>query len=144
MIIRGMRSGDRHAVFEKACSLAATHYPYLRPEVDKISKLIVDAMYNGFALVAERDGKVGAALLARTGPNLWGQRNHATVLLWYSDVPGAGAAMLRKFRDWVRAGRTIRLAGFVSDSEAVDPSALRLAERIGFTRKGTGGYYLVN
>ena len=118
-------------------------YPRLRPDPDKIRALIVDSISapRHYAFVVQ-DRKVDGVLLAFTSNNAWAQRQNCAVMLWVSKIPGAGAAMLRDFRDWMQGRRAIRVAGFAPDVE-LDPRVWILAERIGFERHG-GAYLLYN
>jgi hypothetical protein len=85
---------------------------------------------------------VDGVLLAFTSDNAWAQRQNCAVMLWVSKIPGAGAMMLRDFRDWMQGRRAIRVAGFAPDVE-LDPRVWIIAERIGFERHG-GAYLLYN
>lgn len=142
MIIRPATLGDRGAVLALAYE-QASKYPLKRDAV-KMNALFTDAVSAArhYAIVAEQNGEVKAALLAFTVNNEWAQRQNSGIRLWVSKIPGAGAAMLRQFRDWVKSRRAIKVAGFAPDVD-VDPRALILAERIGFQRHG-GAYLLYN
>jgi hypothetical protein len=124
---------------------AATMYPEFIPDIDKIHWLVractneKDAHYSR---VLGKPGEPQAAILTRTENNLWAMKKHTVILLWYSDIPGGGAFLLRGFRDWVKAQKQIVLAGFVHDWVHVDERPLHLAERIGFKRRGEGGFFL--
>lgn len=144
MVIRPATLSDLNRMIEIAMD-QAERYPRLKPDRDKIRALGTDAISAArhYALVAERDdGYVDGVLVAFTTENAWAQRHSSQVMLWWSQIPGAGAAMLRQFRDWVKSRRAIRVAGFAPDLE-LDPRILKLAERIGFQRHG-GAYLLYN
>lgn len=125
-------------VLEKFCAL----YP-LRPDHERMGSLLTEAIAEGrhFSMVVEQDEELRGALLAYSGRNFWAQRNFCNVVLWYSELPGEGRELLRRFKKWALGRRTsIRVAGFTPDID-VDPRAWLLAERVGFARHG-GAYLL--
>lgn len=140
-----MVSDDVAMVRTKAQILAARMYPELIPDIDKMHWLLRESMQstNHYACVVGPEGEPGAALIARTSNNLWAMRRHASVLLWYSDIPGAGAKLLRGFRDWLKEqGSSVVMAGFSADWIVLDDRPLKLASRIGFKVRGEGTYVL--
>lgn len=143
MIIRPATLSDRDAVLSIAYAQARM-YPQLKRDAHKMNDLFTDAVSAArhYTLVAEQDGEVKGALLAFTTNNAWAQRQNCGVMLWASEIPEAGAAMLRKFRDWIKSRRAIKVAGFAPDVD-LDPRVWKLAERIGFQRHG-GAYLLYN
>jgi len=144
MIIRPATLSDLNRILDIAMETAVM-YPNMRPDQRKMRALGVDAISAArhYALVTEReDGFIDGVLIAFVTDNAWSQRQNAQVMLWVSRFPGSGAAMLRKFRDWVKSRRAIKVAGFAPDVE-LDPRVLELAERIGFKRHG-GAYLLYN
>ena len=143
MIIRPATLADLNAIIDIAME-QTLKYPRMRPDKDKIRALGIDAISAArhYALVVESEGRVQGALVAFTTENGWAQRQNSAVLLWYSWIPGAGAAMLRQFRDWVLSRRAIKIAGFAPDVD-LDPRIWKLADRIGFKRHG-GAYLLYN
>jgi hypothetical protein len=143
MIARLPTVEDGPMLRAKAQIYAATMYPELIPDIEKIHWLVRTATNETETNYARAVGPVGspqAAILTRTENNLWAMKKNASVLLWYSEIPGAGAMLLRGFRDWVKAQKHIVLAGFEADWVQVDNRPLLLAERIGFKRRGDGGY----
>lgn len=127
----------------KAQIYASSMYPELIPDIDKMHWLLRETMQstNHYAYVVGPEGEPGAALVARTSNNLWAMKRHASILLWYSEIPGAGAKLLRHFREWVRPqGSSIVLAGFSSDWIVLDDRPLKLATKIGFKLRGEGLY----
>lgn len=143
MIIRSMNWADKHTVFDKAKDLAAAMYPQLRIDVKRVSDQLENPSRFDYAKVVQYEGAVRGALIARVGPNLWAQRDHAAILLWYCNLPGGGAKLLRNFREWVSSTRRIRVAGFAHDTVHMNTTMLKLAERVGFKRNG-GAYLFYN
>lgn len=145
MIIRPATLADRVTLTAMAFEHAQESYPRLKPDVEKMSGLVIEAISTSrhYAWVAERDdGKVRGAIIGLTNNNAWAQRQNCAVMFWVSLIPGAGATLLRGFRDWVKERRAIRVAGFAPDID-LDPRVWILAERIGFERHG-GAYLLYN
>ena len=124
--------------------MAATLYPELIPDIEKINWLLRNCIQDQthYSRVVGPVGEPQGAILTHTGNNEWAMKKHAKIILWYSDIPGAGAALLRGFRDWVKGqAKTIVLAGFDADWVVEDVRTLALAERIGFRCRGAGGYF---
>lgn len=142
MIIRPATLADRSAIFAIARAQSG-RYPHLRMDVEKVHESLKEVITGKhFAYVAEDEGVVRGVLLGLVSDNLWAQRQNCNIVLWVSDIPGAGAKLLRRFRDWVKSTRFIKVAGMSPDLE-VDRRALSLARRIGFERSG-GAYLLYN
>lgn len=121
----------------------AKAYP-LRPDKDRMQKMIIEMISTKahFSMVDEEDGEIVAVLGAMVGDNMWAQRKFASVVLWWSKKPGRGAALLRRFKAWVKERRAIRVAGFAPDLD-LEPRTLLLFEKLGFTRHG-GAYLYYN
>ena len=141
MIIRPATLSDLGQLLELAME-QASNYPELKPDRDKIRALIIDGLSTAkhWAHVVDEGNRITGALFAFTTENVWAQRQNSAVMFWVSKTPGAGATMLRRFRDWVKTRRAIRVAGFAPDID-LDPRVWQLAERIGFQRYG-GAYLL--
>lgn len=142
MNIRPATLQDQQAIFQLAVT-QCNRYPALKPDFDKIRHQIKLATSSAqhLCLVAEgKNQQVGGVLLAMSGNNLWAQRQFAVVNLWISQIPGAGAAMLRHFRDWVKSRPAIRVAGIMADLD-IDSRVWELVQRIGFKKRG-GAYLL--
>jgi hypothetical protein len=140
-MIRPATMFDAQQIVDLAVPLMAK-YP-LMADVGRtrdLMRLLISSRAH-FAWVADNDGAVTGALLAATGDNAWAKKKHSAVLLWLSRTAGDGAALLRKYRDWVLTRPVIRVAGFSPDINDIDPRAWKLAERIGFERHG-GSYLL--
>lgn len=143
MNIRPATLSDRSAIFAIAREQSA-RYPELKADVERMHGAITEAINSTkhFAWVVEVNGKITGTLLGFTSPNLWAQRQNSSIPLWVSKTPGTGAALLRRFRDWVTPRRGIRVAGMCPDLD-LDPRILKLAERIGFKKHG-GAYLMYN
>lgn len=134
---------DGSMLIAKAQIYAATMYPEMIPDIEKIHWLVRTCTNEKEAHYSRVVGPVGApqaAILTRTENNMWAMKKHAAVMLWYSEIPGAGALLLRGFRNWLNTQKQIVVAGFNADWVSVDDRPLLLAERIGFKRRGDGGF----
>ena len=143
-MIRKPAIEDGSLLIAHAQKYAATAYPELIPDVEKVHWLVRKATQETESSYSRVIGPLGtpqAAILTLTQNNLWAMKKHATILLWYSEIPGAGATLLRGFRDWVKSEKHIVLAGFHADWLSFDERPLLLAERIGFSRRGAGGFF---
>ena len=137
-MIRQLVTQDAPTVRQKAEALAAVYYPELIPDVDLEVKLLTDlrnAPGHHYAKVVGSPGKPVAALLARTGTNLWATRKHSAMMLWYSETPGAGIALLRDYRDWVLGNKQIQVAGLIDDF-GIDARIVATLRREGFIQRG--------
>jgi hypothetical protein len=142
--IRALTKRDCPAVRLKAETLAAIMYPEMTSDLGLVAKLLDDFVTSDrhYARVLGAPGEPRAALLAAAGPNVWATKKRAGAVLWYSEIPGAGAALLRDFRRWLDGQKKwILVGGFSCDWVLADERPLVLAERIGFVRRGTGGYF---
>ncbi len=126
-----------------AVKIAASLYPELISDIDKVHWLVRDFATGGhYARVIGPLGEPRAVLLARVGNNEWAMKKHARIVMWYSEIPGAGATLLRDFRRWVDGEKSqVILAGFNADWVTLDDRPLKLAARVGFKLRGDGGYY---
>lgn len=136
MVLRGATLTDRSAIFRLA-SQQAKRYPYLKPDTEKMKELITDSISSAkhFCMVAEAEGGIKAVLIGLSGDNMWAQRQFCAIVMWVSTVPGAGAALLRRFKRWVQDRPVIRVAGMAVDTD-VDSRTLTLMDHIGFRRHG--------
>jgi hypothetical protein len=89
----------------------------------------------------EVDGKVVACVGAHVSPGFWFQKLQASVLLYYSLVPGAGLPLLREFANWVKSRSGIKLA-IMELEPNVDPRLVRFLKRQGFARESLNLTYV--
>ena len=143
MIIRPATLSDVNQIVEIAYKHSAI-YTKLIADKNKIRNLVIDSISaaKNYSLVVELNNRIEGVLLAFTSNNSWAQRQNCAVMLWVSSVPGAGASMLRQFRNWILSRRAIKVAGFAPDID-VDPRVWMLANRIGFKQHG-GAFLLYN
>jgi hypothetical protein len=142
MLRRATRE-DKPALIRIAKEQAA-RYPRRRSDIEKINNALTEVIGNSkhFAEVVDIDGEVKCVLVGITAEALWSPRKNCTIALWESKAPGGGAKLLRSFRDWVKSGRSITLAGITPDLD-LDPRIYKLLEHNGFEKHG-GSYLLHN
>lgn len=137
--------GDIRAIKEIAAP-ELEKYPELKADQQKINKLLTIAVSSAkhfcWVSVDEKD-EVSGALVGVSSDNLWAQRQNCLVAFWKAEIVGDGRKLLEEFKQWVRSRRVIRVAGFVPDSNQIDPRAYKLANRMGFLRCG-GAHLLFN
>lgn len=100
-----------------------------RERVEAVARECVSAASN-FAWVAEKDGVVVAAVCALVHPCMFYERNQATVVQFYTRVPGAGLPLLRQFLRWARGRPGIKMKVFTLEHDA-DPRVCLLLQRLG-------------
>lgn len=94
-----------------------------------------------FLWVAEKDGQVVASVAACAQPSFWYRGLQASVLLYYSRVPGAGLPLLREFAKWVKSRSAIKVAVLELEPGA-DPRFARFLKRAGFARESINLSYV--
>lgn len=94
-----------------------------------------------FLWVAERDGKICAAVAACVQRSFWFRGLQCSVLLYYTRVPGAGAKLLREFSRWVKSRHGIKVA-VLELEPSTDLRMLRFLRRLGFDRKSMNMTYI--
>jgi len=87
-----------------------------------------------FNWVTEKDGKVVAAVIAHVSAGFWFEKLQASVLLYYTRVPGCGLPLLREFARWIKSRSAIKLAIFELEPDA-DPRLVKFLNRVGFSRE---------
>lgn len=137
MQIRGMELLDQPSVRVAGEALAARYYPELIPDIDREVQLLGSLRFDTscYTKVIGPVGNPDAALIARTGTNLWALRRHATILLWYSKKPGAGYALLKDFVKWTTGQKHVVLAGVIDDF-GMRSGVIALLRRAGFIQRG--------
>lgn len=88
---------------------------------------------NNYAWVAEVDGQVVAAVCALLQQQQVYERMQATVVQFYTTVPGWGEKLIRHFLEWAEKPK-VKAVVFMLDGNA-DPRIIKLLERMGFTEQ---------
>jgi len=94
-----------------------------------------------FMWVAEQDGKVVASVAACVQPSFWYQKLQCSVLLYYTQVPGAGLPLLREFARWVKSRSAIKVAVLELEPGA-DARLVKFMKRLGFDRESLNLSYV--
>jgi len=94
-----------------------------------------------FNWVTEQDGAVVAAVIAQVSPGFWFHKLQASVLLYYTRVPGCGMPLLREFARWVKSRSGIKIAVFELEPDA-DPRLVRFLKKLGFQRESLNLSYI--
>jgi hypothetical protein len=95
-----------------------------------------------FMWVGEDDsGNVVAAVAAMTQRSFWYRGLQCSVLLYYTRLPGLGAALLREFARWVKSRSGVKVA-VLELEPSTDVRLLRFLRRIGFVRKSINMSYV--
>lgn len=107
-------------------------YPTLRIDASKVremARLVISGAGN-YCHVAEKDGKVVAAVSALIQPCMFYERQQANVVQFYTREPGAGLPLIRDFLRWARSRPAIKLIVFTLEVRA-DPRIGKLMKRLG-------------
>ena len=94
-----------------------------------------------FMWVAEQDGKVVASVAACVQPSFWYQKLQCSVLLYYTQVPGAGLPLLREFARWVKSRSAIKVA-VLELEPSTDARLVKFMKRLGFDRESLNLSYV--
>jgi hypothetical protein len=136
MSIRNLETVDVPSVRWKADALAATLYPELISDIDRQNDLLLKAKSDSswYAKVVGPAGAPTAALVAKTGDNVWATRRHAAIMILYGER-GQGSRLLSDFKEWVSGQKSIILAGW-SDDFGVDAKTRNMFLKRGFIKRG--------
>jgi hypothetical protein len=94
-----------------------------------------------FMWVAEQDGRVVASVAACVQPSFWFDKLQCSVLLYYTQVPGAGLPLLRELARWVKSRSAIKVAVLELEPDA-DPRLVKFLNRLGFARESLNVSYV--
>ncbi len=94
-----------------------------------------------FMWVAEQDGKVVASVAACVQESFWFSKLQCSVLLYYTQVPGAGLPLMREFARWVKSRSAIKVAVMELEPDA-DPRLVKFLKRVGFARESLNLTYV--
>lgn len=94
-----------------------------------------------FLWVSEIDGKIVAAFCAMVSHSFWFRGKTASVLLYYTRVPGEGIKLIREFSRWVKSRSGIKVVAWEFEPET-DPRLIKFVKRLGFNREFVGLSYV--
>ena len=142
MIFRKATLGDVDAIVEIAVQSVSNDPLPLKIDREAMAAMARECLGPAhFVWVTEQDGKVIACVGAHVSPGFWFQRLQASVLLYYSLVPGAGLPLLREFAKWVTSRSGIKMA-IMELEPNVDPRLVRFLKRQGFARESLNLTYV--
>ncbi len=133
MIIRPAKPDDIDAITDLGLeALTVNAYPNLVIDPDKVRAMATECVSaaSNFSWVAEKDGKVVAAVSALIHDMMFHERKQATVVQFYTTEPNAGLPLLRKFLEWARGRRVIKMICFTLEVNA-DPRIGKMLNRLG-------------
>lgn len=84
-----------------------------------------------FAWVSEVDGKVVGAVIAKVFGLMFAERNQATVLMYYCQIPADGGWLIKKLFKWYLGRPGIKVLDFTLERGA-DEKIGRFLEKLGF------------
>ena len=137
MIIRAAKPDDIDAITDLGLeALTVNAYPNLVIDPDKVRAMATECVSaaSNFAWVAEKDGKVVAAVSVLVMDFAFHERKHATVVQFYTREPNAGLPLLRKFLSWAEGRRSIKMITFTLECNA-DPRIGKMLKRLGLNEE---------
>lgn len=103
-------------------------------DADKLRAVATRCIDSGFAWVAERSGRIVAAVCALVHEMTFYYGNQASVVQFYTTVPGEGITLMRRFVQWAKARNDVRMYCFSLEADA-DPRLSKLMERLGLSSR---------
>lgn len=94
-----------------------------------------------FMWVAEKEGKVVAAVAAYVQRIFWASGLQLSVLLHYSRVKGAWVGLMRRLSEWMKSRHGIKI-GIVELEPGASESMIKFLQRLGFARASTNLTYV--
>jgi len=94
-----------------------------------------------FVWVSEIEGEVVGAVCAVSQPSFWFERQQASVLLYYTKVPGEGIKLIRKMIEWAKSRPVIKVLVMELEPET-DPRLIKILKRMGLSRESTNLCYV--
>jgi hypothetical protein len=101
-----------------------------REKIEAMARECVSSAQN-FSWVAEKNGIVGGVLCALVHDCMFYERRQATVVQFYSHLPGEGMNLLRKLKRWWQSRPGVKMIVFSLEHDA-DPRIGKILQRMGF------------
>ena len=129
---------DVDVILGIARRFAKEQYPSLTFSENRTKTLLIEAISAAphLVLVSEKDNRISGVLSGMTYDTLWAERQTAIILLFYAEIPGDGANMLRGFLRWTKTRRTIRQIEININAD-VDARLGKWLQRLGFSATDT-------
>ena len=111
-------------------------YPGLVISRDKLIEVAHECISQNcnFAWVEEEDGEIVGAVCALVHEMTFHERKQASVVQFYCNKPDKGVRLIRKFLDWARNRRAIKMICFTLECRA-DPRIGKLLNRLGLKQE---------
>ena len=137
MAIREAKLDDIDGIIEVIKKLVG-RYPSLRPDWKKIRTHLTEAISSSKhkVLVSIKGEEITGAFVALTAETFWAERQTASIIMFYSEIPGDGMAMLRNFFKWADGRRAIKHIEMNVDM-AIDSRIGLLLNRLGMSATDT-------
>lgn len=142
-MIRPAKPSDIPAIVSIATESVSRDALPVRIDPDAMSETAAEAISSArhFMWVSEVNGEVVAAVCCWADPSFWYERQQASVLLYYTRVPGEGVKLLRKMMEWVKSRPTIKVCVMELEPNA-DDRLIKLMKRFGMKRVSTNVAYV--
>lgn len=141
-MIRNAKPQDVERIVDLAVESVSQNPLPVRVSRDAMRETIKECLGPAhFCQVSELDGKIVGAVIACSQPSFWYERQQASVLMYYSQVAGETAKLLRELARWMKSRPAIKLCVFEAEPET-DPRLLHLLRRLGFKRQSANLCYV--
>jgi len=142
-VIRAAQLSDIPAIVSIATESVSRDPLPVRIDPEAMSETAEEAIKSNrhFMWVSEIDGEVVGAVCCWSDPSFWYERQQASVLLYYTRVPGEGVKLLRKMMEWVESRPVIKVCVMELEPDA-DPRLIKFMQRIGMKRISTNVSYV--
>lgn len=143
IVCRKARLGDLPAIVDLACeSVSRDPLPVKidRDAMRETARSLINPAH--FLWVAEDEsGNVVGSVAACAQQSFWYRGLQCSVMLYYTRVPGAGAALLRELARWMKSRSAIKVA-VLELEPSTDLRLIRFLRRLGFERKSINMSYV--
>lgn len=137
MIIRQATVSDIPAIVDIGIKgLMNDPYPNLVIDPIKVKAIATECVSSAsnFSWVSEEKGEVVAAVSVLVHDMMFYERKQATVVQFYAIQPNAGLPLIRKFLEWARSRKIIKMICFTLECRA-DPRIGKLLKRLGLQKE---------
>lgn len=106
-------------------------YPSLIIDEEKVVSTARECISSpsNFCMVSDFNGEIVAAVSSLVHQQMFYQRQQATVVQFYTRVPGEGVKLLRELKKWYMSRNGIKMICFTFETRA-DPRVKKLVSRI--------------
>lgn len=143
IVCRKAKMDDLPAIVDLACESVSRDPLPVKIDRDAMRQTAQSLLNPAhFLWVAEDEtGTVVGSVAACAQQSFWYRGLQCSVLLYYTRLPGAGAALLREFARWVKSRSGIKVAVLELEPNT-DLRLIRFLRRLGFERKSINMSYV--